>query len=72
MFAKIDVKGLHQHPLYAELVRAPDGAGRAGDVGWNFEKFLVDRSGTVQRFRTKVQPEDPELRSAIEQATAAG
>ena len=38
---KVDVNGPDRHPLYAELTAAPDGEGEAGDVKWNFEKFLV-------------------------------
>jgi len=44
-----------------------DSAGEAGDVTWNFEKFLVSPSGKiVGRFRPQVEPEDPELVAAIE------
>lgn len=71
MFEKIDVNGPNRHPLYAELAGTPDSGGKAGDVGWNFEKFLVARDGSVQRFRTKVEPDDPALVRAIEQAVAA-
>ena len=67
LFAKLDVKGDHQHPLYAILTETPDDAGKAGNVKWNFEKFLVGRDGrVVRRFRSKVEPEDPELVQAIE------
>jgi len=67
LFAKLDVKGAKQHPLYAILSEAPDDAGKAGDVGWNFEKFLVGRDGrVVRRFRSKTVPEDPKVIEAIE------
>jgi glutathione peroxidase len=67
MFAKLDVKGGNQHPLYAILTELPDDAGKAGNVGWNFEKFLVDKEGhVVRRFRSKVEPEDPVVANAIE------
>jgi glutathione peroxidase len=67
LFAKLDVKGPGQHPLYAILTQVPDGAGKAGSVAWNFEKFLVDREGhAVRRFRCKVTPEDPRLIEAID------
>jgi glutathione peroxidase len=67
LFAKLDVKGARQHPLYALLTEAPDDAGKAGNVRWNFEKFLVGRDGhVVRRFRSKVVPEDPTLVEAIE------
>ena len=67
MFAKLDVKGSKQHPLYAILSDFPDDSGKAGDVTWNFEKFLVGRDGrVVRRFRPKVVPEDPRVTEAIE------
>lgn len=70
MFQKIDVNGPGRHPLYAELSETPDASGKAGDIGWNFEKFLVGRDGSVQRFRTKVEPTDAKLVQAIEAALA--
>ncbi len=67
LFAKLDVKGSKQHPLYTILTAIPDDAGKAGNVGWNFEKFLIGRDGRpVRRFRSKVVPEDPKLIGAIE------
>jgi glutathione peroxidase len=67
LFAKLDVKGGHQHPLYEILSEAADDSGKAGNVKWNFEKFLVGRDGRVaRRFRSKVVPEDPNLIEAIE------
>ncbi|HEU4332608.1 MAG TPA: glutathione peroxidase [Lapillicoccus sp.] len=69
VFDKIEVNGPGRHPLYASLTRAPDTDGVAGDVKWNFEKFLVGPAGaTVQRFRPKVDPESTELVDAIERA----
>jgi glutathione peroxidase len=68
MFEKIDVNGPDRHPIYAELTAVPDADGYAGDVRWNFEKFLVDPEGNVTRFSPMVTPEDPALRSAIEAA----
>jgi glutathione peroxidase len=67
LFAKLDVKGSKQHPLYAILSDFPDDSGKAGNVTWNFEKFLVGRDGrVVRRFRPKVVPEDPRVTEAIE------
>jgi glutathione peroxidase len=67
LFAKIEVKGEGQHPLYAELTRFALDDEHGPDVLWNFEKFLVSPSGeVVGRFRPGITPEDPELRSAIE------
>lgn len=71
MFAKIDVNGPDRHPLYAELVRHPDADGEAGDVRWNFEKFLLDGTGTVlARFRPGTDPEADEVVTAVEAALA--
>ncbi|WFE25500.1 glutathione peroxidase [Solwaraspora sp. WMMD791] len=67
MFAKIEVNGPCRHPLYAELVTAPDADGEAGDVQWNFEKFLIAPDGTVVgRFRPRVAPTDAALVAAVE------
>ena len=67
MFEKLDVNGEGRHPLYAELEETADAEGNAGDVQWNFEKFLVAPDGTVAgRFRPMVTPEDADLRKAIE------
>src|SRR5882762_6479179 len=67
LFAKLDVKGASQHPLYAILTEASDDEGKAGSVKWNFEKFLVGRDGhVVRRFRSKIVPEDPAMIEAIE------
>jgi glutathione peroxidase len=67
MYEKIDVNGQARHPLYGELTQVPDGAGEAGDIQWNFEKFLVSPDGTViGRYRPMTDPEAPELLSAIE------
>lgn len=67
LFAKLDVKGPNQDPLYALLTTLPDDAGKNGNVAWNFEKFLIDRDGhAVRRFRSKVTPDDPRLVEAIE------
>ncbi len=64
---KTDVTGPDQHPLFARLAGAADATGEAGDVRWNFEKFLVAPDGrVVARFRTKVEPDDPALVAAVE------
>jgi glutathione peroxidase len=69
---KVDVNGAGRHPLYAELTLTPDDEGEAGDVKWNFEKFLVGADGeVVARFRPQVTPDAPELLSAIESALPA-
>jgi len=71
MFAKIDVNGPERHPLYVELTETADAEGAAGDVQWNFEKFLVGADGKVlSRFRPMTDPEAPEVISAIEASLA--
>ncbi|MGW4641928.1 glutathione peroxidase [Sphaerisporangium sp. NPDC004334] len=67
LLEKLDVNGDDRHPLYTSLVETPDASGDAGDVQWNFEKFLLDRDGAVvARFRPRVEPEDPSVIEAIE------
>ena len=69
VFDKVEVNGPGRHPLYASLTRFLDADGVAGDIQWNFEKFLVSPRGqAVQRFRPQVEPESPELIAAIEEA----
>lgn len=63
LLAKQDVNGGERSPLYRALV------GEGAEVRWNFEKFLVDRSGqVVARFGSRCEPESAELRAAIEAA----
>lgn len=67
LLAKTDVNGPDRHPLYAALTRAPDATGEAGDVQWNFEKFLVAPGGVVvNRFRPRTVPDAPEVLAAID------
>jgi len=71
MTEKVDVNGPDAHPLYRRLTETPDADGQAGDVQWNFEKFLVDGAGTVvARFRPRTEPDAPEIRAAIEAVLA--
>jgi glutathione peroxidase len=68
LFEKIEVNGPGRHPIYAELTKTPDAAGEAGDVQWNFEKFLVTPDGDVAaRFRPRTEPDDPALVAAVEE-----
>jgi glutathione peroxidase len=68
LLEKLEVNGPGRHPLYDELTAQPDAAGEAGDVQWNFEKFLVSPAGdVVGRFRPGTQPEAAELVAAIEE-----
>lgn len=67
LLAKADVNGAERHPLYGELTQATDAEGQAGDIQWNFEKFLVAPDGTVtNRFRPRTEPDAPEVIAAIE------
>ena len=67
MFEKIDVNGPGRHPVYTELTALADAAGEAGDIQWNFEKFLVSPDGkAVARFRPGTEPDAPEVVAAIE------
>jgi glutathione peroxidase len=63
---KVDVNGARRHPLYRSLTLTADAEGRAGDVQWNFEKFLVSPQGDVLRFRPLVAPDSDEVVTAIE------
>ncbi|HWW55051.1 MAG TPA: glutathione peroxidase, partial [Acidimicrobiales bacterium] len=68
MFEKIDVNGPDRHALYDTLTCVEDAEGKAGDVVWNFEKFLIGPDGTVVgRYRPLTEPEAPELVEQIEQ-----
>jgi glutathione peroxidase len=67
LLAKTDVNGADRHPLYAELTKTPDANGEAGDIQWNFEKFLLAPGGeVVSRFRPRTVPDAPEVIDAIE------
>lgn len=67
LLAKTDVNGADRHPLYAELTKAADAGGEAGDIQWNFEKFLLTPDGEVaNRFRPRTEPDAPEVIAAIE------
>ncbi|MFF0148687.1 glutathione peroxidase [Amycolatopsis sulphurea] len=69
LFEKLEVNGEDRHPLYTALTETPDSDGEAGDVQWNFEKFLVGPSGEVLgRFRPRIEPEDEIVVRAIEGA----
>jgi glutathione peroxidase len=68
MFSKITVKGADKPKLYQVLTETAD---PAGDIGWNFEKFLIGKDGKVAgRFKTRVSPDDAALVAAIEAALA--
>jgi glutathione peroxidase len=67
MTEKVEVNGPGAHPLYQRLTAVPDVDGMAGDIAWNFEKFVISGEGeVVARFRPKTLPDAPEVRAAIE------
>ncbi len=67
MTEKLEVNGRHRHRLYEWLTAVADSDGRAGEVEWNFEKFLISPAGeVVARFRPAVEPEDDLITGAIE------
>jgi glutathione peroxidase len=72
LMEKIEVNGEARHPIYAELTETEDGEGAAGDITWNFEKFLLSPAGeVVARYRPQVEPEDPTVVADIEAQLAA-
>ena len=66
MFEKVRLNGKSAHPLYQELTKTPDAAGKAGKVKWNFEKFVITPDGGIHRFRPTVEPDASEIVSLIE------
>lgn len=69
MFGKIEVNGDDRHPLYAWLAASDVDPDKAGDVAWNFAKFLVGRDGQVlARFAPPTEPGSKEVTARIEEA----
>ena len=67
MFEKLNVNGPDRHPLYTQLTAVADANGEAGDVQWNFEKFVISPAGEpVARIRPRSEPESTEVVAAIE------
>ena len=72
MMAKVSVKGSDITPLYQFLTDKSLNPDTGGEIGWNFTKFLVDPDGkTIARFDSKVEPDSPQVTSAIEKALAS-
>jgi glutathione peroxidase len=66
---KIEVNGPGRHEVYKALTPIADVSGKAGDIRWNFEKFVVSADGTkVTRFHPKTKPDDPAVIAAVEAA----
>ncbi|MBK8983928.1 MAG: glutathione peroxidase [Ignavibacteria bacterium] len=65
LFDKIAVLGENKNPLYQRLTENSD---PAGDIDWNFEKFIIDKNGDIAaRFKSKVKPESEEVTAIIEE-----
>jgi glutathione peroxidase len=72
MFEKIEVNGPERHSIYSSLTEVADADGEAGDIQWNFEKFVLGPDGTVLgRFRPGTEPDDPAVLALIEQSLPA-
>ncbi len=72
MTAKTDVNGPGRSPLFDVLAAVPDADGEAGDVRWNFEKWLLSATGEpVARFRPQVEPTGPEVTGAVRRLLGA-
>ncbi len=64
MMSKISVKGEDKHPLYKYLTEQAD---KKGEIGWNFEKFLIDKTGkVVDRFESSVEPNGEKITKRLE------
>lgn len=69
MFSKVDVNGDTATPLYKYLTSKDVKPAGKGKVGWNFEKFLIDREGKLaSRFKPQTTPDDADLVKAVEGA----
>ena len=69
MMDKVEVNGPGAHPVFAALTQVQDATGAAGDVAWNFEKWVIGTDGQpVARFRSRTEPESAEVVAAIEGA----
>lgn len=66
MTEKVELNGEGAHPVYKILEETADAEGRAGDITWNFEKFLVNPDGRVKRFAPQTVPNDPAIVGTIE------
>lgn len=72
MTSKISVKGDDQDALYAFLTQGKTAGDFAGDIEWNFAKFLIDRNGNLMaRFSSRTKPDATQVSEAIETALAA-
>lgn len=69
MYGKISVKGNDKHPLFTFLTSGAANSNIAGEIGWNFEKFLIDKNGKlIKRYKSNIDPMSPEMKTDIENA----
>lgn len=69
MFSKISVKGADQHSFYGFLTGKQSNPGFDGEITWNFEKFIADRTGKIiARFSPRTAPDDAKLVETIRKA----
>ena len=72
MMSKVSVVGDDQSPVYKFLTEKPTAGDFAGPIGWNFNKFLIDRNGNIiARFNSKTRPDDATVTEEIEKALEA-
>ena len=72
LMSKITVLGDGKAPLYKFLTEKPTAGDFAGEIGWNFNKFLVDRNGNlIARYNSKTKPDDAQVTGEIEKALDA-
>lgn len=68
LFDKVKVLGDDKSPLYQRLINNSE---PAGDIGWNFEKFIISKNGDITaRYKSKIKPDSDELTSVIESELA--
>jgi glutathione peroxidase len=72
LFEKVEVNGADRHPIFTELTAVQEReSGEAGDVAWNFAKWLINADGEpVARFSPRTTPDSPEVVAAIEKLLA--
>ena len=69
MYGKISVKGNDKHPLFTFLTSGAANSNLAGEIGWNFEKFLIDKNGKlIKRYKSNIDPMSLEMKTDIENA----
>jgi glutathione peroxidase len=72
MMSKVSVAGEDKTPVYKFLTEKPTAGDFAGEIGWNFNKFLIDRNGNIiARYNSKAKPDDAKVTEEIEKALDA-